>query len=93
MNPGTVLLARVQQSDGKLKIRPVIVFAVVPPYQDLLVCAVSSQTRHEVTGFDELLLDTSSDFVQSGLKTSSLDWFDSHHPSFRCRRHTRQCVI
>jgi mRNA interferase MazF len=72
MKLGAVLLARVQQSDGQLKMRPVIVLAPVPPYQDLLVCAVSSQTRHEVIGFDDLILDTCPDFSQSGLKISSL---------------------
>jgi mRNA interferase MazF len=72
MNPGAVLLARVQQSDGQLKIRPVIVIALIPPYQDLLVCAVSSQTHHEVIGFDDPIPNTSPDFIQSGLKVSSL---------------------
>ena len=72
MTPGNVVLARVQQSDGRLKSRPALVLSLVPPFQDLIVCGVSSKVRHEVVGFDELVLTTSSDFTQSGLKVDSL---------------------
>ena len=72
ISPGAILLARVQQSDGHLKIRPAVVLSLIPPYQDLLICGVSSQARHEVVGFDDLILTTSRDFGQSGLKVASL---------------------
>lgn len=62
MSPGAVLLARVQQSDGQLKIRPAVMLALLPPYGDFLICGVSSQIRHEVLGFDDLILTTSHDF-------------------------------
>ena len=72
MTPGCVILCRVQQSDGRLKTRPGIILSVVPPYQDLLVCGVSSKIHHEVVGFDDLILTTDPDFSQSGLKVDSL---------------------
>lgn len=72
MSPGSVILAHVQQSDGRFKARPAIVLATVPPYNDLLICGVSSKVRHEVVGFDELLLVGDPEFAQSGLKVDSL---------------------
>lgn len=65
-------LARIQQADGRMKPRPVVVLQEMPPYRDLLVCAVSSQLRHECPGFDEIISSSDDDFVTSGLKVSSL---------------------
>jgi mRNA interferase MazF len=72
MKPGAMALARVQQADGHLKARPVVVLQEMPPYRDLLVCAVSSQLRHETPGFDEIIRSTDDDFAASGLKVASL---------------------
>jgi mRNA interferase MazF len=72
MNAGDVVLARVQQADGRLKLRPVVVLRKMPPYSDLLVCAVSSQLRHESPGFDDIIAAGDNDFSSSGLKTTSL---------------------
>lgn len=72
MTPGNVILSRVQQSDGQLKSRPAVVLSLVPPYGDFLICAISSQTRHEVPGFDDLILRADGDFSGSGLKVDSL---------------------
>jgi mRNA interferase MazF len=44
----------------------------MPPFSDILVCAVSSQLRHECQGFDEIIDSSDSDFTTSGLKVSSL---------------------
>ena len=48
-----------------------VVLQEMPPYGDLLVCAVSSQLRHEYPGFDEIIA-RDDDFAASGLKVSSL---------------------
>jgi mRNA interferase MazF len=45
MRVGTMALAQVQQADGRIKPRPVVVLQEMPPYRDLLVCAVSSQRQ------------------------------------------------
>ena len=72
MNPGDVILARLQQSDTRIKTRPAIVLTALPPFDDLLISGVSSKLRHEVLGFDEALRGTDSDFGRSGLKVDSL---------------------
>jgi mRNA interferase MazF len=41
-------------------------------FDDWLVCMVSSQVRHFVTGFDEVVRQTDDDFAESGLKTESI---------------------
>jgi mRNA interferase MazF len=38
----------------------------------LLVCGISTQLHHEVKGFDDVILTSDSDFVQSGLRATSL---------------------
>jgi mRNA interferase MazF len=72
MRVGAMALAQVQQADGRIKPRPVVVLQEMPPYGDLLVCAVSSQLRHEYPGFDEIIARDDDDFAASGLKVSSL---------------------
>ncbi len=72
MRPGSVVLARVQQADGQMKPRPMIVLQTMPPFSDFLVVVLSSQLRHEVAGFDDVIDRESSDFSASGLKQASL---------------------
>jgi mRNA interferase MazF len=72
MRIGVVALARVQQADGRMKLRPVVILQVMPPFADCLVCAVSSQLHHECPGFDEIIDSSDGDFAASGLKVSSL---------------------
>lgn len=72
MKPGTIALARVQQADGQLKLRPVVVLCTMPPFDDFLVCAVSSKLKQECVDFDEVLAMAEADFAMSGLKVSSL---------------------
>lgn len=72
MNPGAVILSNVQQADGQLKPRPMIVLQIMPPFSDLLVVALSSQLRHEVENFDEVIDEDSDDYTPSGLKVPSL---------------------
>ena len=72
MNQGDVVLTPVPQSDGVIKNRPAIFLREMPPYQDVLVCGVSTQLHQEVKGFDEVIQLSDSDFVGSGLKAASL---------------------
>ncbi|WP_262512025.1 type II toxin-antitoxin system PemK/MazF family toxin [Spirosoma pollinicola] len=48
-------MASIQQSDGVYKPRPVLLLRQLPGYGDFLVCAISSQIRQTVPGFDEVL--------------------------------------
>ena len=72
MNQGSIALARIQQADGRSKARPVVILTEMPPFSDILVCAISSQVRHQYAGFDEIINQADSDFSKSGLKVSSL---------------------
>lgn len=72
MKEGDVVLASLPQADGTLKNRPAVVLRAMPPFGDLLVCAVSRQVRHEVPNFDEHIRATDPDFKTSGLISDSL---------------------
>jgi mRNA interferase MazF len=55
------------------KLRPVLVLGKLPgEYGDWLACMVTSQLRHLVAGFDEIVQETGDDFEDSGLKTASV---------------------
>lgn len=72
MREGDVLLASLVQGDGTVKDRPVLFLLRMPPFQDLLVCGVSSQIQQAVPDFDETIVPTDPDFRTSGLKAASL---------------------
>ena len=59
------------QAPGKL--RPALVLRKIPgPYDDWLICMVSSQLSQELPEFDAVIYENDSDFEQSGLKTPSV---------------------
>ena len=72
MKEGDVVLASLQQADGQRKLRPVLLLKQMSPFQDWLVCGISSQLRQAVVGFDELIQVSSRDFSQSGLTVPSV---------------------
>ncbi len=72
MREGNVILTPVPQADGVLKNRPAIVLRELPPYQDLLICGISTQIHQQVLGFDELIMRTDPDFKSSGILYDSL---------------------
>ena len=72
MKEGDVILTSVPQADGKLKDRPAVFLREMPPYQDLLVCGVSTQLHQYVKDFDEIISPADADFKSSGLLSESL---------------------
>jgi len=72
MKAGSIALAQLQQADGRSKLRPVLILNRMPPFDDYLVCALSSKLHHEVKGFDEIIGTDAGDFSRSGLKVASL---------------------
>jgi len=72
MKAGDVVLTPVPQADGGVKNRPAILLRDVPPYEDFLVCGVTTQLHQQVKGFDEVIAPSDSDFESSGLKSESL---------------------
>ncbi len=72
MKEGDVALTPLPQVDGVMKNRPVIVLRRMPPFNDLLVCGVSSQVQRADLDFDETIEPSHVDFAASGLKVASL---------------------
>jgi mRNA interferase MazF len=72
MQGGDVALLHMSQPDGTKKHRPVLLLKQVRPFDDWIVCAVSTQLHQEVKGFDHLILDTSVEFAATGFKQSSI---------------------
>ncbi len=71
---GQVVLFRFPHAnleEGKL--RPALLLGKLPgEYDDWLICMISSQMRHHVPEFDEIVREDDADFVASGLKASSV---------------------
>lgn len=72
MKAGDISLTVLSQSDGKEKLRPVLLFSKLPGYNDWLVCGISSQVQKELRGWDFLIEKNSPHFLKSGLKTDSI---------------------
>jgi mRNA interferase MazF len=74
IHEGQVVLFRFPQTDQAAgKLRPAVVLRRLPgPYDDWLICMVSSQLNHATPRFDEVMAETDADFAVSGLKTASV---------------------
>jgi mRNA interferase MazF len=72
--PGQVVLFRFPQADLESgKVRPALLLSRLPgDYNDWLLCMISSQMRHFIPDFDEIVSEADSDFSQSGLKVASV---------------------
>ena len=71
---GDIVLFRFRQTDlANDKLRPALLLGKLPgEYDDWLTCMISSQTRHYLPNFDEIVQEGDSDFAQSGLKLESV---------------------
>ena len=71
---GAIVLCRFPQADlAASKLRPALLLGKLPgDYDDWLICMISSQVRHYLPDFDELLGENAPDFAQSGLKNESV---------------------
>lgn len=74
MNSGDVVLVRLPQFGGGLpKLRPALVLALLPgPYQNVLICGITTQLRDLEPDWDELVEPADSDFPASGLHRVSV---------------------
>lgn len=72
MREGDIILTSIPQADGQIKNRPAFLLRDMPPFQDALVCGISSQLHQEVKGFDEVVAIDDADFQSSGLVVESL---------------------
>lgn len=72
MTEGDIVLVALRQADGQIKTRPSLVLRILPPFNDLLVCGISTQVHQEAKGFDDIIATGDVDFPQSGLRATSL---------------------
>lgn len=76
MSPGDVLLVPVPQvggGGGAAKLRPALLLAMLPgPYQNLLICGISTQLHSLVPDWDEPISINDGDFKSSGLRYPSV---------------------
>ncbi len=72
MKAGDIALCSIQQANGQIKNRPVLLLKQMPPFNDWLVCGISTQLQQEQKGFDHVILNTDPIYSQTGLKSSSL---------------------
>lgn len=73
MKEGDVALAVLPQADGKTKLRPVLLLRQLPPpYNDFLVCGISSQIHQMINNFDDIISVKNNDFKESGIIKESI---------------------
>jgi mRNA interferase MazF len=69
---GDIIVGRLPQADGQLKSRPLVLLRELPRYRDFLACGISTQLKHYVRNFDEIIADSDDDFSETGLTSTSL---------------------
>ncbi len=83
MKEREIVLADLPQ-ENDFKPRPAIVLKVMVPYDDYLVCGLSTQLHREVVSFDDRIQPGDADFVLSRLKEARLfvlAFFRLFHPA------------
>jgi len=73
MTPGDVVLIRLPQvGGGPPKLRPALVLGLLPgPFQNVLICGISTQLQDLQSAWDESIGPKDSDFAGSGLRRAS----------------------
>lgn len=56
------------QSDGKIKSRPALLLKKIEPFNDWLLCSISSKLHNEVKGVDVIIDKEHPDYAPSRLK-------------------------
>ncbi len=74
VHAGQIVLFRFPQTDLRRgKLRPALIIGKLPgSFEDWLICMISSQSRHHIEGFDNIITPDDPDFPLSGLKSSSV---------------------
>lgn len=53
MKQGDIVLTPLPQANGQVKNRPALFLRVMPPFNDALVCGISTQLRQQLPNFEE----------------------------------------
>jgi mRNA interferase MazF len=73
-NPGQIVLFKFPQTNLVIgKLRPALLIKQVnSDYGDWLTCMISTKTGQEIIDLDDVIETVDADFIQSGLKSSSV---------------------
>lgn len=73
MKPGNIILVRLPQpARDRSKLRPALVLATLPgPYQELLICGISTQLQDLQPDWDEMISPADVGFTHCGLQRAS----------------------
>ena len=71
MKPGDIVLGEFPQRND-FKVRPALILKLAPPYDDLVLCGITTQLQNSVAGLDELIQVSDADFRATGLRETSL---------------------
>jgi hypothetical protein len=66
MREAEIVLVLLPRADGQIKNRPALFLREMPPFNDALLCGISTQLSREVKGFDEVITQSDEDFVSIG---------------------------
>jgi mRNA interferase MazF len=71
---GQIVLFQFPQADLEAgKLRPALLLGQLPgAYDDWLICMVSTQLRHAIPKFDDVVREEDPDCAESGLKVTSV---------------------
>ena len=72
MKEGDIILIALPQADGRFKNRPALLLKQLTPFDDWLICGVSSQLHQRAPGFDEVVMRADGEFLSSGLMAESV---------------------
>ena len=72
MEEGQIVVAPIQQEDGKVKDRPILLLKKLPYENDWLVCGISSKLFREIHGFDIVIDASHPDFKNTRLPFAGL---------------------
>jgi mRNA interferase MazF len=72
MEKGSIVLIGLPQSDGSYKTRPAVLLKKIAPYNDWLLCIISTKIQNQIKRVDILVDESHPDFRNTRLKTASL---------------------
>jgi mRNA interferase MazF len=72
VSEGEIVVAELPQSDGDVKLRPVLLLRKLPSFGDYLSCGISTQLHQAESGFDVILDKSHAHFGATGLRASSV---------------------
>jgi mRNA interferase MazF len=72
MREAEIVLVPLPQANGQIKNRPALFLRKMPPFNDALLCGISTQLSREVKDFDEVIAPSDEDFGSSVTVSASL---------------------